>query len=105
MATTDSKELKKQDPEVILEKEVKQQEPKTVDQCTAIIIAEVITMYKMNRGMQDVRRRINTLTNELGENVDKKELSKSLRETFERFKQFAEASHQEVVMVTSQIGW
>src|SRR6267142_3351822 len=105
MATTDKATTEKAQ-QAVDQTEV-QQGPKTVENSVIIIMNEVISMLQLKRGMPDVRRRINVLINEYGTNpfIDKKELSKALRETFERFKQFAEATHQEVIMVTSQIGW
>jgi hypothetical protein len=95
------------------EKQVVNDKPKTIKLLTPEIAAtqliEQVLRYQMSQvPMPEVRRSINSEASILSKNFDetqKKEFSLALRTKFERMKQFAEASHQEVISLTSQIGW
>lgn len=88
--------------------EIPAAKPVSTDALVDIIVHDVTAAYnsKMNGG--EIRNLINSKTSAYAASMDqetKKEFSKLLREKFERLRQFAELSHQEIINITSQIGW
>lgn len=75
----------------------------------AILLRNDVLQYCIDDwGMPKTRNLIHMQAEEVVKNFtseQKIEFSKELRKQFERARQFMEASHQEVIALTSQIGW
>ena len=89
-------------------KDLPKDEPATPESIADMMSGKVLRFCINRVPMPDVRRMINEDANKWVKGLEpeqQKELSRLLREKFERMRQFMEASHQEIISVTSQIGW
>jgi len=115
MAQTNKPEDKVKDVENINREEVKQQRSEILkeeqinpESATQKLVNYVLTCALRSVPMPQVRAQINQQGKELSSGFNEeqmKEFSLALRNKFERMKQFMEASHQEIISMTSQIGW
>lgn len=75
----------------------------TLDQRVKGLVKAISNSYISDKGMQEIRRDINYLVREHARSLtaeEAKEFSRLLREAFDRFKMFAEASYSEILVAT-----